>query len=290
MKVAFLACKTTLPGAPDRRSDAFEHDYQFSEISRPLRAEHIEFIAVDWRDDVTDWNQFAAAIIGTTWDYWDYPAEFLAKLTSLSRKGVKVFNPPELVAWNMRKTYLEDLAARGARIIPTLWPSHPDAAEIRVAFDTLGTDDIVIKRQIGAGAFDQRRYKRGDLIVDYPFDAMIQPFIPAIQTEGEYSFIMIDGDFSHALLKEAKSGDYRIQSMYGGRETRIKPGIGDLTVVQSVMNCLDSAPLYARVDMVRLPDGELGLIELELIEPYLYPKQAENLGNMICQALMKRLK
>ena len=34
------------------------------------------------------------------------------------RQGQRFINPPELMAWNMEKTYLCDLAARGAQVIP----------------------------------------------------------------------------------------------------------------------------------------------------------------------------
>ena len=289
MKIAFLACSVTLPGSPVRRSDAHEHDYQVSALSGPMRAAGLELIEVDWRDASCDWTQFDAALIGTTWDYWDYPDEFLARLNRLDALGVKVINPPEIVAWNRRKTYLKELSEKGVQTIPTLWLSHPDAETLTQAFDQLGSDDLVIKRQIGAGAKDQLRLRRGDTISDYPFDAMVQPFLKSIQAEGEYSFVMIDGELSHALIKKAQPGDYRIQSMYGGFEERISPSAVELSSVKSVLARLDAVPLYARVDMVRLDTGELALMELELIEPYLYPEQADQLGDLITAALLKRL-
>jgi hypothetical protein len=52
---------------------------------------------------------------------------------------------------------------------------------------------------------------------------------------------------------------------------------------------LDEAPLYARVDMVRGDDGRLVLMELEVIEPYLYPVEGPRLGEMIAEAVRKRL-
>lgn len=290
MKIAFLASKVTLPDSPIRRADAHEHDYQVETLSGPMKTKGMDLIPIDWMDEVSDWSVFDAAIIGTTWDYWDQPEAFLSKLTRLEESGIRVFNPPNLVAWNSRKTYLRDLADRGAPMIPTLWASHPSAAEIEAAFDTFDTEDIVIKRQIGAGAHDQLRIRKGDVIADYPFDAMIQPFLPCIQTEGELSFIMIDGELSHALLKKAKTGDYRIQSLYGGIEEKIYPSKQDIEAAKQVLACLDDIPLYARVDMVRMHGDDLTLMELELIEPYLYPEQADRLGEMMADALEKRLK
>lgn len=289
MKIAFLACSVTMPGSSVRRPDAHEHDYQVDALSGPMRAAGLELIEVDWRDESCDWTQFDAALIGTTWDYWDYPQAFLARLNQLEALGVKVINPPDMVAWNSRKTYLMDLAEKGVPTIPTLWLSHPNAETLTKAFDDLKSDDLVIKRQIGAGAKDQIRLKRGEEVSDYPFDAMVQPFLKSIQTEGEYSFIMIDGELSHALIKKARPDDYRIQSMYGGYEERISPSSVELSSVKSVLEALESVPLYARVDMIRLDAGELALMELELIEPYLYPEQADRLGELMTAALLKRL-
>ena len=58
---------------------------------------------------------------------------------------------------------------------------------------------------------------------------MVQPFLPAIQTEGELSMIFIDGHFSHGLIKTAAAGDYRIQSSYGGSERRYLPSDSDIS-------------------------------------------------------------
>ncbi len=288
-KLAFLASKATLPGSPVRREDAHEHDLQVAALKTPLKRRGLELVALDWMDRSVDWSDFSAAVIGTTWDYWDHQDFFLETLRGIEAAGTPVFNPPDLVAWNSRKTYLQDLEARGARIIPTLWPSRPSVDEIIRSFDTLGTNDIVIKRQVGAGAFDQIRYRKGDNISDYGFDAMIQPFVPTIQTEGEYSIVMIDGNLSHALLKRPQSGDYRIQSLYGGQEERVDLSSDDLKSAKDILDCLDDTPLYARVDMVRGADGDLILMELELIEPYLYPEQSDDLGVRYADGLIRRL-
>ncbi len=45
---------------------------------------------------------------------------------------------------------------------------------------------------------------------------LVQPFQPEIQTEGEWSLIFIDGEYSHAVLKRPAAGDYRVQNDFGG--------------------------------------------------------------------------
>ena len=48
--------------------------------------------------------------------------------------------------------------------------------------------------------------------------------------------------------------------------------------------------LYARVDVVRLEDGQLALIELELVEPYLYPEENPALGAALAAAVARRVR
>ena len=287
-KIAYLASKVTLPGSPTRRSDAFEHDYMMDALRAPFAEKGLDIIDVDWADPTQNWADYGAAIIGTTWDYWDHADQFLATLDTIEAQ-TQLHNPAALVRWNAHKRYLEDLQQKGARLIPTLWIDRVDQAAFDAAFAELGSDDLVFKRQVGAGAAGQYRLKPGDALPDMPHPMMVQPFLDRIQTEGEYSFIFIGGQFCHALLKQAKAGDYRIQSSYGGFETPVSPAPEDLADAQAVLNTLDEMPLYARVDMLRDADGRLLLMELELIEPYLYPVEGPNLGPMMADALAEKL-
>lgn len=287
-KIAYLASRVTLPGSPIRRTDAFEHDYMMDALRGPFAARGMRVEDVAWDDPKVDWADYAAAIIGTTWDYWDRLEEFLSALERIEGQ-TRLFNGSALVRWNARKTYLRKLETKGAKLIPTLWLDVADEAAAKAAFDTLGADDLVFKRQVGAGAKDQHRVKRGEPIPAMPHAMMVQPFLPMIQTEGELSFIFIDGEFSHALIKRAQPGDYRIQSTYGGREEKITPSAEDLAAARAIIGTLDEAPLYGRVDMLRGDGGGLLLMELEVIEPYLYPVEGPELGERMAAGVTRRL-
>ena len=287
-KVAYLASRVTIPGSMIRRTDAFEHDFMMDALRSPFRARGLEVVDVCWDDPKVDWTQFEAAIIGTTWDYWDRLEEFLAALDAIG-KQTRLYNPADLVRWNSRKTYLRDLEAKGARLIPTLWLDTCGEAEAKAAFDALGADTVVFKRQVGAGAKDQHKLSRGEAVPQMKHPMMAQPFLPMIQKEGELSFIFIDGEFCHALIKRAQPGDYRIQSSYGGREEVLHPSADDLAAARAILSALDEAPLYGRVDMLRGEDGALLLMELEVIEPYLYPKEGPGLGERMAAAVAKRI-
>ncbi|MEM7328643.1 MAG: hypothetical protein AAF437_07880 [Pseudomonadota bacterium] len=289
MKIAYLGSKATLPGSPLRRSDAFEHDRMMDCLRQPFSAKGLHIEDVDWADNTQVWSDYHAVIVGTTWDYWDHHDAFLRTLEKIEEQSV-LFNSAALIQWNSHKGYLRDLAEKGARLIPTLWLEHADATHVKQAFEQLNTRDLVFKRQVGAGADGQHRLGPDSTIPDMPHPMMAQPFLAKIQEEGEFSFIFVDGAFCHALLKTAKSGDYRIQSTYGGQETPITPSLPDLEDAKAVLATLAETPLYARVDMLRGDDGRLLLMELELIEPYLYPLEGPNLGPMMADAVLNRLR
>ena len=300
MNIAFLSCRTTLPGAPDRRADAFEHDQQMAALVAAL-APGETVAELDWRAPLARFQSCDIALIGTPWDYQDSRADFLAKLEAIAALGIPVCNTPEIVRWNIDKGYLAQLAERGVATIPTLLVGNPGRADILAAFDHFaeygGCDRVIAKRRVGAGAEGQFDFTR-----DAPpppgwqmgHAALIQPFLPAIVAEGEHSLIFIDGAFSHGLIKRPAAGDYRVQSLYGGWDTAVTPAPADLAAAEAVLAGLPFGnkgfgPLYARIDLVRGPQGNLLLMEAELIEPFLYPLQGPELGPRLLAGLRRNL-
>ncbi len=288
MKIAFLASCDTLPGSATRRVDAFEHDLQISCL-RSAFAEYGDSIeAVDWRLASSEADRFDAAVIGTAWDYQDDAEAFITALEAINAR-IPVLNPPKTVRWNIHKTYLRDLASAGAPVIPTLWRESPSPTDIENAYDLFETSRVVVKRQVGAGAEGQSILKKGGPdIASFSMDraAMIQPFLPAISEEGEFSFVFIGEAFSHALIKRPRSGDYRIQSAFGGTEHAVTPDPTDLDVAKQIHAALPiDRPLYSRIDMVRNESDQLLLMEAELVEPYLYPEQGPRLGHLFRREL-----
>ncbi len=291
--IVFMACETTLPGAGARREDAFEHDRMVAAFEPALAVHSIAMKVVDWEADLPEFDEIPLAMLGTAWNYQDKHESYLAKLDALEARGITLCNSAEVVRWNSVKTYLRELAERGARTIPTIWLDDVAADDVMAAMQEFGCGELVIKRQVGAGAEGQVMFSRDDMPEnDWRFGhaAMLQPFLPAIQREGEFSFLFVDGEFSHALCKRAASGDYRIQSLYGGTEIDHAPSAQDQAQAEAVVAALPfDAPLYARIDMVRGEDGHLLLMEAELVEPYLYPEQGPELGPRIASAIAKRL-
>lgn len=289
MKVVYLACQETLPGSANRRVDAFEHDLMMEQLQPAFADAACSVVDLLWDDPSIDWTSFDAAIIGTTWDYCDRYDEYLRTINQINAI-TPVFNSPALVDWNTNKRYLRDLADDGVRVIPTIWLDDPQKeVDWTSLYDEFVTDKLVIKQQIGANADGQILLNRGEATPQISKPVMIQPFLTAVQDEGEHSFIFIDGQFSHALIKQPAAGDYRIQSAYGGIEIDATPPLEDINTARATLEALDETPLYARVDMLRDNQGQLSLIELELVEPFLYPLQGPELGSRLVEALKRRL-
>lgn len=292
-QIGFLACETTLPGAGNRRSDAFEHDLMVAALEPACLDQGLDLRVIDWESPLEDFAGIELVLLGSSWNYQDKADAFVDKLEALAGHGIRVCNPPDLVRWNASKTYLRELEEAGARIVPTLWHADPGRAELEEALYYFGCDRLVVKRQVGAGAQGQVLVEADNLPSEdwrYGHTAMLQPYLPKIVEEGELSFIFIDGQPSHALRKHAASGEYRIQSMYGGTETVHHPDASEIESANAIMESLPfPTPLYARIDMLRGEDGGLLLMEAEMIEPYLYPEQGPQLGERLARGIGKRL-
>jgi hypothetical protein len=287
--VAYLGCPTTMPGPGARREDAFEHDLMAGVLGMGLHYAGRTLEAVSWDDARADWSKYESVIVGTAWDYAQRLEEFLAALGQISTR-TRLLNPAATIGWNARKTYLRDLAAKQCPTIATLWLDAADEIACRGAFDIFGVDQVIIKPQVGAGAWRQVKLGRDDPWPDAgdlpPGPTMVQPFLKNVAREGEYSLLFFNRVFSHAVLKMAAAGDYRIQSSYGGREIPFVPAAADIAQAARVLAAVEGELLYARVDMVRSDDGALRLIELELIEPYLYPVHAPDMAQAFAKAYL----
>ena len=298
-KIAILASDNLMPENPNQRADSFERDEEMGKIVPAFAAQGMAAELVRWRDIGARASEFDAVLPLLVWDYFEGNEEaFLAQLAKADA-ATKVFNNLKCVQWNVRKSYLDELEKSGAPVIQTIVLERVTEAGIARASDELGADKIVIKPQVGGGAWKQVLYTKGapfpakDTLP--PAKAMVQAFLPSVIEEGEYSFLYFGGQFSHGLIKRAKKGDYRIQSIYGGTEESYAPTQAERDAARAVLDALDFTPLYARVDLLRGLDGRLKLIELEMVEPYLYMAHAEGEGEdnkaaqKLASALAKRL-
>ncbi len=243
-----------------------------------------------WDDAHLPEAGFDAAIVRSTWDYIERCDEFLETLAAHQRNGLPVYNRPEVIAWNARKTYLNDL---GALAIPTLWADKLDAHEVARAFDALDAAELVIKPQIGGGSRETIRLKRNawseaDLRDGPQSAAMLQPFLRSIETEGEHSLFWFGGDFAHAIRKAPRSGWFANDPNATDfiEET---PPTAARDVAEAARALAPKDLLYVRIDVVQSDDGGWRVIEIEAIEPYLFlvfaPAAAEVFAGAIARVL-----
>ncbi len=226
---------------------------------------------VPWRKQDVDWSRYDVVVIRSTWDYSRNAAAFLDVLETIERTGTRLANPLATVRWNIDKHYLRDFERAGVTVVPTLWYQRLQVDDLEEVFEQLSTREVVVKPTVGAGADDTFRLTVGDSIeslqaATVPYHdkaAMVQPFLQSILDEGEYSLFYFAGEFSHAVQKRPKAGDFRVQEEHGGIIQRVDPNDELLQAAGDVLNVLQESLLYARVDLVRLDDGKLAMIELE---------------------------
>jgi glutathione synthase/RimK-type ligase-like ATP-grasp enzyme len=256
----------------------------------------IQPIVCVWNDPDVDWSTFDAVLIRTIWDYFKHHAAFLAWLDRLDRLGIPTINDSRLLRWNSDKRYLLELAERGVGIIPTQLASAHELGDVLAA---MPAQQVVIKPTISGSAWHTLRGIVGDAaftqaVTQLPreYDYLVQPFVPEIVSDGEWSLLYFGGEFSHAVIKRPAAGDYRVQDEYGGSADPIVPNAATLGAAERALAAVadighrDQA--YVRVDGV-ICGGRFLIMELELIEPFLHlaghPASAERLARLVADRL-----
>lgn len=221
------------------------------------------------------------------WGYQRDVAVWYALLDWLEREALPVANPVAVLRWNSDKAYLAELGAKGVAVVPTVEVAALDEAGLAEARAALGAEEVVIKPAISGGADGTHR-----LAADAPVpgDALgerrlVQPLMPGILTDGEFSLFFFDGKFSHAIVKRPASGDFRVQEQFGGRESDWDATPEALTLAAAALAAAPAPPVYARVDMVGDAAGMLRIMELELIEPSLFLHHAPDRGAAFGRAI-----
>ena len=101
--------------------------------------------------------------------------------------------------------------------------------------------------------------------------------------------MVFDGKFTHAILKKALPGDFRVQDDFGGTVYNYMPTKEEINFAEKVFEVCKTKPIYGRVDIVWDNDKNFYLSELEIIEPELwirnYPKCAERIAEAVDKIL-----
>ena len=176
-----------------------------------------------------------------------------------------------------RYDFGRDLELRGIKIPHTVW--FPRGGDLIKFLKENVRGDQIIKPTVSAGAYNTHRVSPETIEevaaslekVAREKDLMLQEYMPEIESPGEYSLVFFRNEFSHAVLKTPAQGDFRVQPRYGGQQIGVEVSEEMIAHARDILTKIlfDDAPLYARVDGMGR-HSEFILMELELIEPYLF--------------------
>lgn len=242
-----------------------------------LKEKGLNIEKVIWNDPAINWQDYTLAILKSPWDYFDLINDFYDWLNQLENFKVRLLNPIDVVKWNSNKLYLQEIEAAGLKITPSTFIRKQESVNLNEFFGKYGVDKLIVKPSVSGGAkntfkviadnVSEVNQKLNNLLQEEDF--IVQPFLPEILENGEWSFIFFNGAYSHSLVKQAKPGDFRVQPAHGGSVHPQNPGEEQIAIAQQYINLFAKNCLYARVDGTFV-NGEFLLMELELIEPFLF--------------------
>ena len=245
-----------------------------------------------WDSDAVNWKSFDAVVLRSTWDYYGRFAEFSSWLSTLENTQVPLWNPVKTVRWNSEKTYLRELGKQGVTTAPTIIIERGATRSLEGLVKDNGWAKAVVKPVVGAAGYEtwltDPQVARDD---QSAFEALlkkssviIQAFIPEVAQKGEWSFVFFNKQYSHAVVKLPRPGDFRVQPRYGGTFASQQPPQTLINQAAGIVKLIEAPLLYARVDAVEV-NGRLLLMELELIEPMLFfqcdPQAAERFADAL---------
>jgi glutathione synthase/RimK-type ligase-like ATP-grasp enzyme len=263
-------------------------------LIRPLADRGIQARPAVWSDPGVPWASANAVIIRSCWDYHLRLEEFLGWIAKLEHAKVRVWNPPAILRWNANKIYLRDLERRDVPVVPTLWPE--ERFPLREKMIEMGWAKAVVKPRVSATAYrtqlvTEENAAQGQALLEDLAQgpgAMVQEFMAEVRSQGEWSLIFFSGRYSHAVIKRPKSGDFRVQHDFGGSEESAQPPAFVVEAANRAVAAAEVVPLYARVDGVER-DGRFLLMELELLEPALFLKSADDAPDRFAEAIKTAL-
>tara|TARA_S200000501_G_scaffold272351_1_gene256095 strand:- start:1166 stop:2065 length:900 start_codon:yes stop_codon:yes gene_type:complete len=264
-------------------------------VSNALRLLNIQATRVAW-DSPNCLKNFQYALFRTTWNYFDKINEFYSFL-QLWKDKVSFINSYPQILWNLNKRYLIELEAKGINIPGTLLVEKGSSASLNKVCEEKKWTEIVIKPTVSAAAWETYRLKypvgpkESELFekLSAKHEMLIQSFQKKILSFGEISLMIINGEYSHGVLKKSRKGDFRVQDDFGGTVTNYEAGFSEIEFAKKVIQALNFLPTYARVDLIIDNSGLLALSELELIEPEMWFRKKTNSANLLAHAIKKKI-
>ncbi len=215
-----------------------------------------------------------------------------------------MFNDSQVLLWNFEKTYLRDLDAFGVPIPQTLFLKSTTVTidTIKKAARDHGWDRAVVKPSIGAGSYNvflvnpnaeptpPERVALSKALKKCEF-ILLQEYIPNIELEGEWGLVYINSKFSHAVLKTPRSGDFRLGINFDHViQEKVPEDIRKLAdKAHAALKAMHYDVVYSRVDILRRSSGEPLLLELEVLDPWLYFADKMSAADELAKTLVERI-
>lgn len=252
----------------------------------------------NWADKQFDFSRCRYAIFRTTWDYFDRFNEFFSWIEE-TKKQTTFINSVDIINWNIDKHYLKELGDKKINIASTEYIERNTEISLIELLSKNNFKKAIIKPAISGAArdtylIDKNNYKK----YEERFQKLIknkcmlfQEYLFNIE-KGEISLIMIGEEYTHAVKKTAKEGDFRVQDDHGGKVERYQPNKNEINFAKNCLNAIPFSPMYSRVDIVYDNNNNPSLTEIELIEPELWfrnnPAAASKLANQINHLIKKK--
>lgn len=272
------------------------HEQQL--VQTALESLDLKVTRIAWDDPEFDWSSTRVILIREIWDYFHRYLEFSKWLDTVT-PHTNLINPASMIRWNLDKHYLKDLENRGINVCPSRFIEVGEQTSLTELQEQEGLDEFVIKPTVSGAARHTYRLNQ-DTFVKYESifqkliakeSMIIQPFQNNILSKGEVAYMIFGGKFSHAILKIAKEGDFRVQDDFGGTVQIYHPSDEEIAFTELVVTKTESLPVYARVDVIWDNNDDLAVAELELIEPELWFRfkdaAAAAYANAVMSALLK---
>ena len=284
-----------------RAARALDEDLPLLVTAFAAAGAHAEI--TDWDDDEVDWGRFDLTLLRSAWDYTERLPQFLGWVEQTAARTL-MLNPPPVVRWNSDKHYLRELAEGGVPVVPTSFvdPGAEPRAVLQAFLARESATEVVVKPAVGAGSRDARRHARGALdemlahlrpLLAAGRSMMLQPYLASVDRYGETALIFVEGRFSHAIRKGPllPAGAPATAQLFAPEEIAPRvPSAQELAVGErAVAQVPFGELLYGRVDLIRDPQGQPRVLELELTEPSLYFKYLGGSAQRFASAALARL-
>ena len=261
-------------------------------VINALEGKDLSVIKKDWNDPNFNWNNTRSVLFRSTWDYFDNFEQF-KKWFDKTRNTCLMINSSETIEWNLDKHYLLDLQKHQIPIPNSEFIQRGSSVDLSLLMQEKKWNEIVVKPTISGAAKNTYRLKKEDINqfdstwkkLIYQEDFIVQEFQNNVIKKGEVAMMVIGGKYTHAVLKKAKEGDFRVQDDFGGSIAKYSPSEKMVKLAEKCTGILSAIPSYARVDIIWDNSGDLAVSELELIEPELWfrlnPNAAQKLAEHV---------